>query len=181
MWKFIKTLFQLLFIPSEGWAAISSSTSPFEATVLRGYFPLVAVAAISEFVPMAYTHDLTFLLALGNAIAVGGGMYAALYAARLAVDASLSRFVNPKLNRFKSANLVVYLLGLDCLYLIFSNLLPGTLTFLLFLPLLSVAVIFKGAQYIEVDEEHIMNYIILAFTGVVVIPAVICWLLMLII
>ena len=148
---------------------------------MRGYLPLTGIVALSEFVPIFYVHDLTFISALCNAIAMGGGMFASLYGARIFLDVVLSRYVDRKINKTKTANVALYMLGLDCIYLIFANLLPGTLTFLLFLPLLSVMVLFKGTAYMCVGEDRAMNFLLLAFTGVVILPAIICWLLTLII
>ena len=181
LWTYLKLLFRLLFSPTEGWQLVSASKTSFEALSLRGYLPLAGITALSEFVPVWYIHDLTFLGGLGHAIAIGGGMYASLYGSRIFLEMTLSRYVNPKLNKVKTANVALYLLGLDCLYIIFSNLIPGTLTFLLFLPLLSITVLFRSGLYMGVSEERMMNYLILSFAGVIAVPALICWLLMLII
>lgn len=181
MWQYVKYLFQLLLAPSKGWEDVSASAIGFDEVVRRGYIPLIVVTALSEFIPLAYVHSLTFLNALGGAIAIGAGMFASLYAARLFLEAVLTRFVDRSVNAVKVGNLAVYMLGLDCFYRIFSNLLPATLTFLAFLPLISIVVLFKSATYLGVDEERIINYLVLGFTGVVIVPFAICWMLSLII
>lgn len=181
MWNYFKSLFQLLLSPSRGWEDVSASGSSFEALVRGGYIPLVVITGLTEFIQLAYVHDLTFLGALGEAVAVGGGMFASLYASRLFLDVCLKRYISDKINLYKVGNLCIYLLGLDCYYRIFANLLPASLTFLSFLPLISIIVLFKSIPYMEIEEEKAVNFLILSFTGVVAIPLIICRVLMLII
>lgn len=173
-------LLQLLVFPSRGWEAIAISLKPFNAVVIKGFLPLVGITALSEFVPLAYYHDLTFIKALGNAIAIGGGMYASLFASRLFLEMVLTRSVGVRLNHDKISNVALYLMGLNCLYVILSNIIPGTLTFLLFIPMLSLLVLFKSTLYMGIDEDRSINYLIFSFIGVVAVPAFICWLLTLI-
>lgn len=181
MWLFLKHLFQLLLAPSRGWEDVSASGVAYDALLRRGYFPLVVVTGASEFVQLVYSTTLTFVGALESAVAVGGGLFASLYAARLYMDMLLPRLINEKINLVKANVLTTYMLGLDCLYRIFSNLLPASLTFLSFLPLLSVLVLFKSMAYMGVDEERTINYLALAVGGVVILPLVICCLLLIII
>lgn len=167
--------------PTKGWEDISAAGVSYTDTQQRGFFPLIAITALSEFFRLIYSADLSFLQALGSVVAIGGGMYASLYACRLFLDIALTKFISAKINILKVNLLSVYLLGLDCLFRILANLLPATMTFLSFLPLISLLVLFKSVTYLSVPEDRIINYLIISFIGVVVIPLTICWLLTLII
>ena len=181
MWPFAKNLFQLILAPARGWEDISATDSSFENLVRKGYIPLVIIAALSEFIPLAYVGTLTFLEALESCIAIGGGLFASLFAARLLLDVTLKRYIDPDLSDAKIANLALYLLGLDCYYRIFANILPASLTFLSFLPLISIVVLFKSTTYMGIGEDRAINYLIITFTGVVALPLIICKLLSIII
>lgn len=181
MLLYVKNIFQLLLAPSRGWEDVSAGGVSFDRMLRSGFVPLVILTALTEFIPLAYYSNLTFLGALGSAIAVGGGLFASLFASRLVLDVALSRYIKQDINMVKVNNLALYLVGFDCFYRIFSNILPGSLTFLYFLPLISIVVLFKSTAYLGIEEEKTINYIFISFVGVVIIPALICWLLLLII
>lgn len=181
MFTYIKNIFRLLVTPARGWEEVSASGIPFDILLRKGFVPFVIFTALTEFVPLVYDHSATFLSSLGGSIAVGGGLFVSLFAARLFLDVVLPRYIDKDINMVKVNNLCIYLVGLDCFYRIFSNLLPASLTFLSFLPLLSILILFKSIPYLGVSEERALKYIFLSFVAVVVIPAVICRLLLLII
>ena len=160
---------------------MSASGLKFDAVFRLGFLPLVGITAASEFFRLVYSHNLPFLEVLGSAIAIGGGLFASFYASRLFLDIALRRYISNDINDVKINNLALYLLGLDCFYRIFSNLMPAALTFLCFLPLISIVILFKSTSYLGVSEDKIINYIFISFGGVVIIPVLICWLLLLII
>ena len=181
MWTYIRQLFQLLLSPARGWEDVSASDLSYENLLRKGFVPLLIITALSEFVQLAYSPSLTFWGAFGGAIAIGGGLFASLYAARLFLDVTLSRYINSKVNLIKVNTMVTYMIGLDCFYRILADVLPATMTFLSFLPLISILVLFKSTAYIEVPEDKVVNYLLLTFAGVIVFPVFICALLLLII
>ena len=174
MWHYNRHLFQLLLAPSRGWEDSSESGNNYEEAQRRGYLPLIGIAAVSEFLQLLYSPTLTFLGALGSAIAIFGGLFASVYAARLFLDILVTRMVNPKANVLKINILSVYMMGLDSLYLILANCLPAQMTFLYFLPLVSLLVLFKSTAYINVPDDRIVNYLIICCIGVIAIPIAIC-------
>lgn len=180
MWTYLKYLFQLILAPSRGWEDISESALPFAYAVRSGFMPLAGLAALSEFAPMAYSHSLHFSDALINAIAIGGGFAASLPAVKIILELAIHRYVNPNVNQAKTDNLALYCVGLDCIYRIISNCLPGSLTFLSFLPLITLLVLFRSTKYIDVGQDHTVSYILLSFIIVVAIPMAICSILSLI-
>ena len=181
MLSYIRFLFQLVLAPTKGWEDISASGKSYSEIQTKGYFPLIILTALCEFIPLIYSPSLTFVNALENVIAIGGGLYVSIYAARLFLDIVLTRFIDAKMNILKINILAIYMLGLDCLYRILANLIPASMTFLSFLPLISIIILFKSAKYLYVPDDRIINYLAISFTGVVIIPASVCALLMLII
>lgn len=179
--KYIKTMLMLLIDPRGGWGTVSSWRISFDHLLRRGYLPLTGITALSEFVPLAYMSDLTFWSAFGRALAVAGSMFASIFAARLFLDIVLLKYISGNINPVKINNLALYLVGFDCLYRIFANLLPAPLTFLSFLPLLSILMLFKSTAYVGVSEDRVINYLFLSFVGVVVIPALFCRLVLMLI
>lgn len=181
MWLYIRQLFELLLSPSSGWDEVSARAATPEQVERKGFYPWLAVTALSEFVRLAYNPALTFLGALGAAIIVGGAMFVSLYAARLLLDVTLRPHVDGTLNVAKVGVFAEYMVGMTCLFRIVANLLPASLTLVHFLPLLSALVIFKGARYVGVKTDSLMTFLFWGVIATVFIPMFATSLLMLVI
>lgn len=170
MWLYIKLLIQLLLSPARGWEDVSEASIPADTLQSKGYYPLMAVTALSEFLPMLYSHSIGFINALLSAIVVVGVLCASLYMAKLFMDLTLPRFTGVSLNVNKVNTFVVCMLGLNCIFYIFNNAMPASMTFLRLLPLLSVIIIFKATAYMGVPEDYQLNFTGLGIVAVIMFP-----------
>ena len=93
-----------------------------------------------------------------------------MYIGRLLLDMTLPKCTDGHFNPTKVDCFTTYLLGIDCLFLIFANAMPAHMTFVNFLPLLSLIIIFKATQYLDIREDSRLNFTILAIIAVIVIP-----------
>lgn len=83
---------------------------------------------------------------------------------------TLPRYVNPKINFNKADIFVTYLMGLNGLYIIIANLLPASMTFTRFLPILSIVIMFKSAAYMSVNEDNLMTFLGLSVLAIIAVP-----------
>ena len=173
MWLFVRHIFQLLLSPSRGWEDVSAQSFKPEAVQKDGFYPLIALTALSEFVPMAYAQGYGFVHALESAIAMGFAMFASLYLGRLFLDMTLARFVNGELNMNKVDVCVTFMMGLNCLFCILNNVIPGDMTILKLLPLISVIVLFKATAYLGVREDSQLNFLGLGIVAIIIIPLIV--------
>lgn len=171
MWLFIKHILLLLLIPNRGWEEISQKVQAPESVLRGGYYPIAAVAALSELLRLFYTPDLGILSALLRVIAVAVTLFASQFLAKMLLDMFLPQTVDGgKLNYDNADIFTSYLLGLDCLFLIFINALPVSMTFEVFLPMLSLVVIFRAQRYLDIRTDSVVRFVILSFIAVVIIP-----------
>ena len=170
MWHYIKQLLQLLLSPSAGWEDVSAAGNPPGELQAKGYFPLVAVTALSQFLPLFYLRGLGFVRALENAVAEGVGMFVALYLARFFLDFTLPRFIKFSYNATKVYTFVIYLLGINCLFDILTNALPASMTFLKLLPLLAAIIIYKSNKYLGIPDDEQLPFTGLAIVALIVLP-----------
>ncbi len=177
MWQYIKQLFQLLLSPARGWEDISESAPVPEAVVRQGFYPLVAITALSEFLPLLYRYDLTVLAAFEHAIAIGCALLASLYLSRMILDMVVWRYTSGKVNVVKIALFNTYLMGLNCVYDILNNVVPASMTILKILPLLSVVIIIKSMPYMNISDDNKLSFTASTGASVIVIPIVIASLL----
>ena len=97
-------------------------------------------------------------------------MFISLYVSRLLLDILLPKYVDAKMNISKINVFNLYMTGMMGLYLIVANLMPASLTFLKFLPLLSLLVIFKSTAFMGVRESDTTSFLFLTALNVIVIP-----------
>lgn len=170
MWLYIKQLLQLLLEPSHGWEDISEANLPADEIQRTGFFPWIGVTSISCFVQLFYDANSNFIRTLQTAIAIAGAMFISLYVSRLLLDILLPKYVDPKINISKINVFNLYMIGIMGLYLIIANLMPASLTFLMFLPLLSMLLIFKSTSYMGIKEANTSSFLVLAGLAEIVIP-----------
>ncbi len=181
MWLYIRQLLQLVLSPGGGWDDISEAAQTPDEVQRRGFYPWLALTALSEFVRLAYDSSLTFLAVFESAIAVAGGMFVSMYVARVFFDITLPRYVDGTLNISKSGIMTLYMIGVACLFRIVANVLPTSLTMVHFLPLLSLLIIFKSSKFIGVRPDCAMTYLGIATLATIVLPMVAVGLLMIVI
>ena len=170
MWLFFKHLIQLLLSPSRGWEDISEAGRSVDDIRRTGYYPLIGITALSRVLRLLYGNSPSVVDLLLSAIAVAGTMFASMYIGRLLLDMTLPKCTDGHFNPTKVDCFTTYLLGIDCLFLIFANAMPAHMTFVNFLPLLSLIIIFKATQYLDIREDSRLNFTILAIIAVIVIP-----------
>ncbi len=169
MWQYIRQLFQLLLAPSRGWEDISESIPSPDEVRRTGFFPWIGVTAASEFIRLFYGSG-GFFSVLLSAIAIAGTLFVSMFIARIILDMTLPRYVNPKINFNKADIFVTYLMGLNGLYIIIANLLPASMTFTRFLPILSIVIMFKSAAYMSVNEDNLMTFLGLSVLAIIAVP-----------
>jgi len=170
MWLYIKQLFQLILSPSRGWEDVSEASVKAPELQRRGYYPLIGVTGASEFLKLLYSHTVGFWNVLLSAIAIMGAMFVSLYLARLFLDMTLSRHVSGKLNAAKVDVFSTYMMGINGLYCILGNALPASMTFLVFLPLISLIIMFKSVPYMAIKSDSQFSFLGLSTVAFIVIP-----------
>lgn len=170
MWLYIRQLIQLVLSPTRGWEDISESARTPDEIQRTGFYPWLALTALSELVRPFYEPELTFLAAFESAIAVAGAMFVSMYLARLFFDMTLTRHVDGTLNVGKVGVVTLYLIGVACLFRIVANVLPTSLTLVHFLPLLTLLIIFRSSDFVGVRSDSVMTYLGLGAIATIVLP-----------
>lgn len=170
MLLFIRHLLQLLLSPSRGWEDISAAAQTYDVIQRAGFYPWLGIVALSNFLQLFYSPTLTFFECLLGAITTAGGLFISLYLGRLFLDFTLPEHVDTKLNITKINTFTIYMVAMMGIYTIISNAMPANLTFLYFLPLLSVVIIFRATTYLGISGDRIAVFICLASVATIVVP-----------
>lgn len=170
MIKYLKNICQLILSPSKGWEDISASMTDVDVLFKKSYLPLIAVAAISEFVRLFYPNNGGFLTVFEMSIALFCTYFVSYYIARLILENYLKPFVTTEINGLRVATFVLYGLGLLAIIELIENVIRTELMLVKFLPLFIALVLFKGSKYMTVKSDKEFSFLCLAVVSVIAVP-----------
>lgn len=171
---FLKNILQLVLSPVHGWRDIGEEDRDVDLVVSRGMFPLMAIMLLTVFVRPMYgiqTFDLVSLLQI--ALIQFVALYVSFYAGRTVMDNYLSRYNTTGDRDPIAADMVAaYITGLMTLIQIIENLLPVELVVLQILPLFAAIILWKAAEYMDLEPENENRFMCIAATALIL-PVVI--------
>ena len=181
MFRFLKYIIQLLLSPAHGWSDLAKTDPDPDELARTGLYPLLGIAALTEFLALIYQRHVHLPVVLVRALADFGAYYVSIFIARLLFELYLGRLTDTKPDRRRVEQLTVAGIGLMVCIQIVSNCLPWNLVLLKFLPLYVVLVLYKAVPFLHVRKNCELNFIGLSAAAIVVVPLAIYYLLYLII
>ena len=181
MLAYLKYLIQLILAPGSGWEDLEKRNPDPEEMLRRGLYPLLGIAAITEFLAFFYQRHITLAEVLVRAIADFGAYFISIFIAKLIFELYLGRLTSVQPDNRRVMLMTVCGMGLMVLIQILSNCLPWNLVLLKFLPVYVVLVLYKAVPYIGVNKDSELRFIGLSAAAIVAVPLAIYYLLYLII
>ena len=181
MLRYLKYLVQFLLSPSTGWEDVASTTDFTPAEMFRrGFMPLLALTALTEFPGLLYNKGLPIDVYIIRAVIDLGAYYVSFFIASVIFDASMPRLAptaDAESLRTRSHLLMLLALGEMLLINIVCNLLQAEITILKFLPVYVILILYKGAEYIGVKADSVMAFTLVSAGATVAVPLVVSYLL----
>lgn len=169
MRRYLKQLFQLILSPGNGWEDIAKAADVPARIAAKGFYPLIAIAAVSVFVQGLYHHILfltLFMKMIVSFLVYFVAYFFGVFILSLFLEPTLSqRYDETRVNTF-----VLYTLGLLALISLIVNVLPVTSMMLFFLPFYVALIQWKAAPYLGVASEKTGIFMIIAILGVLLPP-----------
>lgn len=181
MLLYLKNLVQLILSPQKGWEDISASLQKPDTLLKNGYYPLLGIAALSEFVRLAYGVQYGLSTILELAIALFGTYFISYFIARLILDYYLRPMIDGELNRIRSGLFTIYGLSLMAIIEIIDNLIPTDLTIIKFLPVFVALILYRGNKFMAIKQDSEIRFLFLLTVALIFIPICIFCILKLII
>lgn len=169
MKHFLKHMLQLILSPGNGWEDIDKADEDSRDVALKGFYPLIALTALSVFMQGVF-HHVEFLV-LFMRMVVTFLVYFVSYFFGVFV---LSLFSEPALNggydEQKSHLFVLYTLGVLAVISLIVNCLPVSKEMLFFLPFYVALIQWKGTKFMNVKPEKTGLFMIIVILGVLLPP-----------
>ncbi len=181
MVRYLQNILQLMLSPVRGWEDVSASMDDPEKLMRDAYYPLLAFAALTEFVRLFYHNSGGVLTVIELAVALFGSFFVSFFIARTILMQYVSVFIDGEVNSHKISTFIIYGLGLLLIIEIIENILPTDLTLVKFLPLFVALILYRAAAYLSVKQGAELRFLCLAALSVIVVPIAIFYFLELII
>lgn len=174
MSKYLKYIFQLILSPANGWEDIEKAGIQPSRIASTGYYPLIAVAAVSVFMQIIYHRHEYFLKLFMNMIVTFAVYFVSYFFATFVLSLFVESMMVDK-DRYdeeRCQTFALYSLGLLAVVNIIVNCLPVGFAVLFFLPLYVALIQWKGASYMRIKPEKTGLFMILAILGILAPPFV---------
>lgn len=181
MFRFLKYVIQLILSPRQGWKDLQDSNPDPEEMLSQGLYPLLGIAAATEFLGLIYERHVTLAVVLMRAIGDFGAYFVSVFIARLIFELYLGRVTADKPDMRRVNTMTVCGLGMMVLFQIITNCLPWNLVLLKFLPFYVVPVLYMAIPYIGISRNCELRFTGIASGAIVGVPLVIYYLLYLLI
>lgn len=173
-----KNIAHVIISPRDGWETVNMSDCRTEDLLARAFYPLLAVLAVSAFVPMlAYDHTLTLSDTLMRAIIGFCSYFLSYFIAVQVLSMAFPELVNTKVATDRLNDYVLYNLIILVLVSIVQNVLPTDFMPIAIMGFLYVPwVAFRGTAYLGAKGKRAVWITILASVLLIGLPFFISYL-----
>ena len=166
MKEYLMNMFQLILSPGNGWEDIDSANENPRKIAKSGYYPLIAVTAASVFIQGIYHQYIPFIVLFLRMFVTFLVYFIAYFFGTFILSIFVESTLNGRYNERKCQTFALYTLGLLALISLIVNCLPVTSMMLFFLPFYVALIQWKATKYMDIKEEKIGIFMIIAILGV---------------
>lgn len=166
-------LFRIMFNPVEGWKLLRRDKISVENLLSGCFFPLLALLAISKFAGFFYSVNLTLTDIITEGVVAFVSYYFGFYCILMALSWILPQDMTEKFEDKFGKEYIIMALSTLVLFAIVRDLLPMIWPILIFLPIWTLYIMFKGIRFFHFQENQDIKFFILSATAVIFIPMLI--------
>lgn len=174
----IRNFIVLLISPKVGWQYIDDKCYSSQRVLSSFFFPLLAILAVSSFVPMIYdSASHTISTSLMRAIVAFSVFMLTYYLCVYLLSGFYPQFTRSSLAMSKLSNYVIHNLSFLILLLILINVLNAEFSPLYFLVLYMPYIAYRGVDFLCVDSNKALKFVLISSCMMIFFPLVIWWVL----
>lgn len=169
MLRFFINILQILINPTRGWEDISYDSTEVSKLTRRGYFPLIAITALTSFA--LYYHAamrVNLIYVIKQTIITFTIFFATYYFAEFMFSTLFEPMSEKTYSSKRNSTLIIYSLSILSLMQIVVNIVPFDFMLLYFLPIYAGVIIYKAIPYMGVKEDKIGQYMFLGVFSIIV-------------
>jgi len=174
----IKDFAILLISPKVGWQYIDDRCYSAQRVLGAFFYPLLAILAISSFVPLIYdSASNTLSSALMSAIVAFAKYMLTYYLCVYLLSGFYPQFTRSSLAMSKLSNYVIYNLSFLIVLQILINVLNAEFSPLFFMVLYMPYIAYRGVDFLCIDNDKSIKFVLISSIMMISFPIFIGWIL----
>ena len=166
---------KILFNPAEGWKTLRRSRISNEALQSACFYPLLALLALSKFSEFFYSVKVSLQEVVTQAIIAFVSYFLGYFCIIFILNLLLSKPVSKNFDSNFGKCYITIGLSTLALFAIIPNLLPMLWPILIFLPLWTIYLLYKGSRYFKLSESQVLKFLVLTVVSIIGLPLLIDW------
>ena len=168
-------LLNIMFNPVEGWKKLRRSKMSVESLQSGCFYPVLAIMAVSRFAEYFYSVNISLSHLLTQAVVEFVAFFLGYFCVQMVLLWILPTNVAERFEERFGKEYTLIALSTLALFSIFTNILPMLWPILIFLPIWTLYIMFKGIRFFLFPEKQEMKFFVLSGTAVIGVPLLIEW------
>lgn len=169
----LKNILLVIISPRVGWEDINVGGIATSRLLRQAFFPLLAILAVTSFVPMLYDATITLSMSLMTAIIQFSSYFFSYHIINYLLGGFFPELVKTKGASARLNDFIIYCLIYMVLLGIAANVLPIDFTPIFFLMTYLVWIVYRGADYLVLDKKKMPQFLIVSSAALLLTPLVI--------
>lgn len=171
----IGLIFKTMFSPVEGWKKLRRSRISIEKLQAGSFYPLLALLAVSKFSDFFYYVDVSLNRVITEGIVAFVAYFFTYFCMPVVMSWVLPKEMSEKFDSKFGKAFTLVVLSTLVLFSIVVDLLPMLWPILIFLPIWTLYLMFKGVRFFKFEEKNEMKFFIRSGAAVIGLPLLIEW------
>ena len=168
-------LIRIMFNRVEGWKRLRRSNISIENLQSGCFYPILAFLAISKFADYFYSVNVTLTKIISEAIIAFVAYFFGFFCIAMILNWFLPQEVAEKFDSKFGKEYTIVALSTLALFSIITDLLPMLWPILIFLPIWTLYIMFKGVRFFKLPPNQETKFYVISSASVIGIPLLIEW------
>lgn len=170
-------LFNIMFNPIEGWKSLRRSSITPESLQSGCFYPLLAFLAVSTFAEFFYSVNANLSKVITQAVVSFVAFFFGYYCIQIILSWFLSKEMGEIFESKFGKEYILISLSTLALFTTITNLFPMLWPILIFLPIWTLYLMYKGIRFFKFPQKEEMKFFVLSGTAMIGIPLLLDWVL----
>lgn len=173
----IGILLGIMFNPIQGWKKLRRIKLNVETLQSGCFYPLLALLALSKFAIYFYSPGISLSSVITDSVIIFVSYFFGYFCILMTLRVFLSKELFANFESDFGKEYIIIGLSTLALFSIFTELLPMLWPILIFLPLWTIYLLYKGSRFFKLSESHVLRFMVLTCGSIIGMPILINWLL----
>lgn len=170
-------MMKILLNPVEGWKKLRRSKIEIEMLQSGCFYPILAILALSNFADYFYSVNVSLTKVVTEAVVAFVAFFFGYFCIPTVLGWFLPKDMVEKFNAPFGRKYLLIALSTLAMFSIFLNLLPMISPILIFLPIWTLYIMFKGIRFFQFPVYREMRFFVISAISVIGVPLLIDWIL----